>query len=95
MKLGHHKSTEITKRPFKKYVTQGGWVGVVIFVKMRYEKYGGWGGLNVLRYVTQIKEIENALIDLAGPKNEWGCRCFDVPQNLNKSLTNLCINESN
>ena len=37
------KDRNANKGPFKKYVTQGGWVGVVIFVTMRYEKYGGWG----------------------------------------------------
>ena len=41
------------------------------------------------------EKIEDALIDIAIPKNEWGYRCLDVPQCLNKSLTNLRANESN
>ena len=35
------------------------------------------------------EKIENALIDIASTKNEWGYSCFDVPQCSNKSLTNL------
>ena len=35
------------------------------------------------------EKIEYALIDIASLKNEWGYRCFNVPQCLNKSLTNL------
>ena len=49
--------TILTWGPFKKYVTQGGWVVAVIFVTMRYEKYGGWGS-NVVRYVTQMKKLK-------------------------------------
>ena len=59
----------ITKRPFKKYVKQGGWVVVVIFVTMLYEKYGGGGSkCGALRNANE--QIENALIDIASPKNE-------------------------
>ena len=62
----------------KKYVTQRGWVGVVIFVTIRYEKYGGWGSkCSALRNANET--IEKALTDVAIPKSEWGYRCFDGP----------------
>ena len=38
---------------------------------------GGWGSkCGALRNVDE--KIENALIDIAIPRNEWGYRCFDV-----------------
>ena len=53
-------------------------MGVVIFVTMRYEKYGDWGSkCGVLRNANE--KVENALIDIARPKNEWDYGCFDVP----------------
>ena len=53
-------------------------MGVVIFVTMRYEKYGGGGSkCGALRNAND--KIENALIDIAIPKNDWGYRGIDVP----------------
>ena len=52
-------------------------MGVVIFVRMRYEKYGG-GGLNVVRYVTQIR-IEKAPIDIAIPKSSGAIGALMFP----------------
>ena len=79
-----HRHDEEYMGPFKKYVTQGGWVGVVIFVTMRYEKYGGGGSkCDALRNANE--KIENALINIVSPKNEWCNRCFGVPQCLAKA----------
>ena len=55
----------------QKYVTQERWVGVVIFVTMHYEKYwgvGGWSECSALRNANE--KIENAIIDIAIPKND-------------------------
>ena len=55
----------------------------------------GVGGSKCSALRNANEKIENTLIDIAIPKNEWGYRCLDVPQCLNKSLTNLWANESN
>ena len=57
--------------------------GVVIFVMMRYKNYGG-GGSKCGALRNSNEKIENALIDMASPKNEWRYRCFDVSQCLKK-----------
>ena len=54
----HTPWQELYLRGRSKIRNAGGWVGFVIFVTMRYEKYGGMGGLNVVRYVTQMKKLK-------------------------------------
>ena len=68
-------------------------MGVVIFVTMRYEKYGvGGSKCDALRNANE--KIENALIDIVSPKNEWCNRGFGVTRCLSKCLINLRANES-
>ena len=50
-------------------------------------KIWGGGGFKCCALRNANEKIENALIDIAIPKNEWGYRCFDVPQCLYKNLT--------